>query len=170
MIRTDILSISCEMDLRWMPQDLTDEELTLVQEMAWQHQAITWSSVDPSARITYMASLGHEMFDILWFVCCGESSYMFGIQSISQFHDKWILNCSIRLISPQAIVTVREKWLHNGGINSMLMLLKGYPYWFLSVQFVRHQSIISHRSITTGDQSLLIWYLNSLFGLIEIHF
>ena len=31
--------ISCEIALRWMPQDLTDDRSTLVQEMAWCRQA-----------------------------------------------------------------------------------------------------------------------------------
>ena len=35
MSRTDILSISCEIALRWMPQELTYGKSTLVQVMAW---------------------------------------------------------------------------------------------------------------------------------------
>ena len=31
--------ISCEIALRWMPLDLTDDKSTLVQVMAWCHQA-----------------------------------------------------------------------------------------------------------------------------------
>ena len=37
--RIHILSISSETVLRWMSQDLTDDWLTLVQVMAWCHQA-----------------------------------------------------------------------------------------------------------------------------------
>ena len=37
--RVDILSISCEIALRWMPQDFTDDKSTLVQVMAWCRQA-----------------------------------------------------------------------------------------------------------------------------------
>ena len=37
----NILSISYEIVLRWMPQDLTDDKSTLVQVMAWCHQATT---------------------------------------------------------------------------------------------------------------------------------
>ena len=33
--RTDVLCISCEISLRWMPEDLTDDKSTLVQVMAW---------------------------------------------------------------------------------------------------------------------------------------
>ena len=32
-------SISYKIALRWMPQDLTDDKSTLVQVMAWCHQA-----------------------------------------------------------------------------------------------------------------------------------
>ena len=37
--RMIILSISGEIVLKWMPQDLTDDKSTLVQVMAWCHQA-----------------------------------------------------------------------------------------------------------------------------------
>ena len=37
--RINILSISCEIVLRWTPQDVTDDKSTLVQVMAWCHQA-----------------------------------------------------------------------------------------------------------------------------------
>ena len=37
--RIDILIISCEIALRWMPQDLIDEKSKLVQVMAWCRQA-----------------------------------------------------------------------------------------------------------------------------------
>ena len=39
LIRIDILSISSEIALRWMPQDLTDEKSTLAQVKAWCRQA-----------------------------------------------------------------------------------------------------------------------------------
>ena len=35
ILRINILSTSCEITLRWMPQDLTDDLSTLVQVMAW---------------------------------------------------------------------------------------------------------------------------------------
>ena len=51
--------ISCKFALRWMSQDLTYETLTLVQVMAWSHQAITyyypnlcWASSVPPHGIT----------------------------------------------------------------------------------------------------------------------
>ena len=37
--RVAIFSISCEIALRWMPQDFTDDKSTLVQVMAWCRQA-----------------------------------------------------------------------------------------------------------------------------------
>ena len=37
--RVDILSISCEIALRWMTQDFIDDKSTLVQVMAWCRQA-----------------------------------------------------------------------------------------------------------------------------------
>ena len=39
MSRIDILSISCDIELSWMPQDLTDDQSILVQVMAWCRQA-----------------------------------------------------------------------------------------------------------------------------------
>ena len=38
-LRVDILSISCEIVLKWMQRDLADDKSTLVQAMAWCHQA-----------------------------------------------------------------------------------------------------------------------------------
>ena len=35
--KVNILSISCEIALRWMPQEFTDDKSTLVQVMAWCH-------------------------------------------------------------------------------------------------------------------------------------
>ena len=37
--RIDVLSISCEIAFRWMPQELTDNMSTLVQVIAWCRQA-----------------------------------------------------------------------------------------------------------------------------------
>ena len=37
--RINILSFSCEIVIRWMPQDLTDDKSALVQVMAWCCQA-----------------------------------------------------------------------------------------------------------------------------------
>ena len=45
--RIDILSISFEIALRWMPHYLTGDLLTLVQVGAIRQQAITWAIVDP---------------------------------------------------------------------------------------------------------------------------
>ena len=50
--RLDILSISCEIALRWMPKDFTDDKSTLVE-------VITWANVDPVLYL-HMASLGHN--------------------------------------------------------------------------------------------------------------
>ena len=53
--------ICCEIDLRWMPKDLTYEKLTLVQVMAWgrQEQAIASATVDQHLW-RHMAPLGHN--------------------------------------------------------------------------------------------------------------
>ena len=37
--RINVLSVSCEIVLRWMPEDLTNDKSTLVQVMAWCRQA-----------------------------------------------------------------------------------------------------------------------------------
>ena len=51
--------ISCELALRWMSLDLTDDKLTLVQVMAWCRQALRWMSLeladDKSTLVQVMA-------------------------------------------------------------------------------------------------------------------
>ena len=49
--------ISCELGLRWMSLDLTDDKSTLIQVMAWCRQAINWANIDPDL-CRHMASLG----------------------------------------------------------------------------------------------------------------
>ena len=57
--------ISCEIALIWMSMDFTDDQSTLVQVMAWCHQAtshyltVTWANVDPDL-CCHMAPLGHN--------------------------------------------------------------------------------------------------------------
>ena len=53
--RINIFSISCEIAPMW---DLTDDKSTLVQVMAWCHQA-TWAHVDQD-QCHHMASLAHN--------------------------------------------------------------------------------------------------------------
>ena len=54
----NILSIFCEIAIRWMPQHLIDHKSTLVQVMAWCHQATShylsqcWHRSMPSYGIT----------------------------------------------------------------------------------------------------------------------
>ena len=54
-----LAEVSNEIALRWMPLDLTDDKSTLVQVLAWCHQATshTWANVDPDL-CHQMASLG----------------------------------------------------------------------------------------------------------------
>ena len=48
LIQNSSLGIRCEIALRWMPQNGTNEKSTLVQVMAWcHHKNITWANVDP---------------------------------------------------------------------------------------------------------------------------
>ena len=57
--------ISCEIALRWLSLDLTDDKSTLVQVMAWccqATQAITWTNVDPDL-CHHMMSPGHNEFN-----------------------------------------------------------------------------------------------------------
>ena len=51
----------CEIALMWMPQQLINEKSTLVQIMAWCHQATSHcqANVDPDL-CRQMASLGHN--------------------------------------------------------------------------------------------------------------
>ena len=54
IIKNSSLSTRYQIDLKWMPQDLTDEKSTLVQVMVWCRQ----SNVNPDLR-RHIASLGH---------------------------------------------------------------------------------------------------------------
>ena len=76
--------ISCEIALRWISLELTDDKSTLVQVMAWavRQQAITWANVDPDL-CHHMASLGYYELNMLF----GSSVYiqwapMVGFQNI----------------------------------------------------------------------------------------
>ena len=56
----NILSIFCEIAIRWMPQHLTDHWSTLVQLMAWCRQATShYLSQCWPRPCRHMASLGH---------------------------------------------------------------------------------------------------------------
>ena len=59
---TDGWGISCKIVLRWMPLDLTDDKLTLVQVMAWCRQATSHYLSQCWLRdlCRYMVSLGHN--------------------------------------------------------------------------------------------------------------
>ena len=54
-----LAEVSNEIALRWVPLDLTDDKSTLVQVLAWCHQATsyTWANVDPDL-CNQLASLG----------------------------------------------------------------------------------------------------------------
>ena len=56
--RVDILSISREIALMWMPQDFTDDKSTLVQAMAWCHQATSHYLGQCWPRSIYIAPYG----------------------------------------------------------------------------------------------------------------
>ena len=59
--RIYILNVSCEIALRWMPQDLTDDKSTLVQVMAWYSQATGLALLKQKCH--HMVSLGHGFRD-----------------------------------------------------------------------------------------------------------
>ena len=61
MIWINFMSSLCQIVLRLMPQKPFDRKSTLVQVMAWCHQAqaITWANVDPDL-CHHMASWGHD--------------------------------------------------------------------------------------------------------------
>ena len=64
--RINILRISSEIVLRWMPQDLTDDKSTLVQVMAWCRQATSHYLNQCWPRS--MASLGHKELNSIWVI------------------------------------------------------------------------------------------------------
>ena len=55
------MSASCEIALRWMPENTFDDKSTLVQVMAWCHQATShyWANVVPEL-CRHRASRGHK--------------------------------------------------------------------------------------------------------------
>ena len=72
MSRMDILSIFCEIALRWMPQDLTDNKRTLVQVMAWCRQAASHylSQCWPWSMSPYGITKPHWLVAYTkWFLC-----------------------------------------------------------------------------------------------------
>ena len=56
---TDVWVIFCELAFRWMSLDLTDDESTLVQVMAWCRQATSHK-----AQVTLCQSDGHDLYDL----------------------------------------------------------------------------------------------------------
>ena len=59
-------SISCEIVLRWMSVEFTDDKSTLVQVMACRRQqAITWAMIDPDL-CRPMVSLDHNYLINVW--------------------------------------------------------------------------------------------------------
>ena len=78
ILQNNSWSTSCEIVLRWMPQNPTDDKSTLVQVMACaiRQQAITWVNVDPHL-CCQMTSLGYNELTI-WSTgrsCFNFSSY-----------------------------------------------------------------------------------------------
>ena len=65
----DILSISCEIAIRWKPQDPTDDLSTSVQVMAYSstvmQQAIIWTKVDQILWQHDIMPLGHNELNIV---------------------------------------------------------------------------------------------------------
>ena len=67
---TDGLGMSCEIALRWMSLDITDDKLTLVQVMAWccqtaSHLMLPWSmSVSTQIHVNNMLSIGHSKLSL----------------------------------------------------------------------------------------------------------
>ena len=59
--RIYILNISCEIALRWMPQDLTDDKSILVQVMAWYSQATGLALLNRKCH--HMVLVGHSFRD-----------------------------------------------------------------------------------------------------------
>ena len=55
----DVLSISSESALRWIPHDFTDDKSTLVEVMAWCHQATSIMVPEPMLTHIYVARWRH---------------------------------------------------------------------------------------------------------------
>ena len=73
----DVVSISRKMSLRWIPQDLIDDYSTLVQVMAWCHQATSHylSPCWPRTRSPYGVSITRPKLIIMnevtkWLCAC----------------------------------------------------------------------------------------------------
>ena len=61
IIQNSSMGFRCLIALRWMPQDLTDEKSTLVQVIAWCHQATSHNlSQCWPGPYCHVASLGHN--------------------------------------------------------------------------------------------------------------
>ena len=69
----NIMSASCEIGLRWMPQNSIHDESTLIQVMAWWRQATShyldqcWPRSVSSYGVTRPKWVKHMSHDIIWF-------------------------------------------------------------------------------------------------------
>ena len=77
----DDLGISCEIALTWKPQDLTDDKSTLVQVMAWCHQATSHYLSQCWPRSPYGITKPH------WVIFCWLKGLLGSVS-----HWSWILH------------------------------------------------------------------------------
>ena len=137
ILRIDTFNISCKNALRWMPQDLTDDQSTLVEIMTWCHQPTShylngyWSSSVTPYGVT-----------MLWWVDTVECE----CQSCCDF-PKFLINmyvyisdqCKIIIWTFMLIYTIMEF-----AINFISMLLT--------------DNYISHDPLSLGWQQWLITF------------
>ena len=60
ILRIDVMNSSCEICLRWMPQNPIDDKSTLVQVMGWCHQATSYHLNLDRDLWRHMVSLGNN--------------------------------------------------------------------------------------------------------------
>ena len=109
---TDGWGISCKIALRWMPLDLTDDKSTLVQVMAWCHQATSHylSQCWPRFTLPYGVTRPQWVYNLI-FKLIQTSSLVFH----SQIALRWMPqntcddNCQVNIGSGNGLVPSGNK-------------------------------------------------------------
>ena len=140
--------INCEIALKWIPLDLTDDESILVQVMAWCRQATSHylSQCWPRSH-HHMASLGHNELSAALLPGNIKNIFVFFIIS-RQWNDtgywnrslkvKASLSCIANAMAVDGLSYARSQGISNHPIDPVLEYIlisapEGWPHWYLDI-------------------------------------
>ena len=119
---TDGWGISCKIALRWMPLDLTDDKSTLVQVMAWCHQATShypsqcWPrSMSPNGVTRPQWVNYHKVTDMLRLHCSQSLKCFFWFRLSGASYRGWV----VQVIVAEWGIYVWLNWVINGSGNGL---------------------------------------------------